>query len=1346
VKNIVLPYDIGNGTTAWITTDATPIFSDDGSFKGYRGVSRNVTRLVNAQDEVAAASARYESLASSIDGVVTRMRLGERWTLEYLSPNASRFFGDQAHQLVGLDLRDLVSWGVHRADRERYLDTVQKAVAANEPYEIEYRQWALGGVHRHVLERGSIFDDGGDAPVLDALIVDIGEHVRAREALRESEARFQSLLESVDGIVYRVRLGERAQLEYISSNSKRLFGADSSSLIGMDALELRKLALHPDDHARYTAAFDEAVRSGGALEIEYRMLSGSGQYLFVSERARVIEEGRGRPPRMDGLLIDVTARKDAERRAIEAETRAQNLIESVNETFYTARLNESGVPVFIYLSPAFERLTGYAVEEALGSEEITLFNLLHPADRDRGVAASALRTGKLNETTARIITKSGETRWVFVRARPAGTDETGLPLVSGFVSDVTEMKNLEATIQDRDRRLEQLARNVNGSIYRGRVAPSELVESFGRKPPTFEMMNRDDLAHYAEVAARACREMKPYEVEYRITDENDQERWMQERGHPSDPGPDGIAQFVDGLVFDVTEQHDLRAKLEEREERLATLAANFDGVMFRYRLDSNATLEYASPGARKIWNADPSEIVGRRSPSLEMMHPDDASAHFEVVAQAALSDSSYEGEYRIIMPDGEIRWLLERGRVSGHDPNGTPTHFDGFVVDLTEQRRLREELQLREERLSSLAANIDAVLFRARLGRPTVMEYYSPTIKKQVGIAAEDLVGKPSIGWELTHADDRDRYEREFKAALRAKRGYEIEFRIVLRGGQIKWLYECGRATAYDAGGKPTVVEGMSIDITARKEIEAALASARDAAETANRAKSEFLAMMSHEIRTPMNGVLGMTGVLLDSDLAPEQHRAAVTIRESGENLLRILNDVLDFSKLDAGRMDFEDLAFDLHSLLSYAIEIVMPRARVKTLALKVDIAPDVPQFIRSDAGRLRQVVLNFLGNAVKFTDRGSVVLQARVAHGDDDAAVLRICVHDTGIGIPADRIERLFKSFSQTDASISRRFGGSGLGLAICKKLVERMGGKVGVESTAGKGSSFWFELPLTVAVESEVDNGGRGITDERVEQALAAIAALRRPLRVLAVEDNATNQLVIKSVLAKYGIVPDIAGNGLEGIDAVRRNAYDIVLMDVHMPEMDGLEATRAIRSLPGKISAVPIIALTANAFHSDIETCRAAGMNGHIGKPFRREELIVAIGDALLGRYRFEVPAADVARADAPVVDWDVIDAFRAASGDEMLHLLIETYLADTAQKLDQLASLMGAGEVAPEAMRIAHSLKSASAMAGAAALAHAAALAEAALGQVPARAQEIDAAGLKALFAAYRAELTARNLVA
>jgi signal transduction histidine kinase/CheY-like chemotaxis protein len=389
-------------------------------------------------------------------------------------------------------------------------------------------------------------------------------------------------------------------------------------------------------------------------------------------------------------------------------------------------------------------------------------------------------------------------------------------------------------------------------------------------------------------------------------------------------------------------------------------------------------------------------------------------------------------------------------------------------------------------------------------------------------------------------------------------------------------------------------------DVTERKRIVRDLAAARDLAEAAGRARSDFLAVMSHEIRTPLNGIIGATALLMDGELEAEEAHFVEIIRQSGEHLLQLINNILDFSRLDASSIELEEVAFDLRTTIKSAVDIIATAARAKGIRLDVTIRDGVPTSVIGDPGRLRQVLLNLLGNGVKFTEQGGVHLVASRVASEAGTVRLAVSVSDTGIGIPHDALPRLFREFSQVDGSISRRFGGSGLGLAISRRLVERMGGSMTVESAPGEGSTFGFGVLLREAQASPPD-------DDR-EQTVAL--GEQRSLRILLVEDNGTNRLVATRMLERMGHSVDAVADGYAAVQTVRSVPHDLILMDVMMPGMDGLTATRLIRAEAGPGAKTPIIGLTANAESGKAAECRAAGMDSVVSKPVTTERLADAL----------------------------------------------------------------------------------------------------------------------------------------
>ncbi|HEY0563991.1 MAG TPA: ATP-binding protein, partial [Terriglobales bacterium] len=531
------------------------------------------------------------------------------------------------------------------------------------------------------------------------------------------------------------------------------------------------------------------------------------------------------------------------------------------------------------------------------------------------------------------------------------------------------------------------------------------------------------------------------------------------------------------------------------------------------------------------------------------------------------------------------------------------------------------------------------------------------------------------------HSDDRVSVIRSMRETIsRGQEMWSAEYRFRRSDGSYAFILDRGYVIRA-SDGVPIRMVGAMMDITERKQFEKALEQAKDAAESANRAKSEFLAKMSHEIRTPMNGVMGAVELTLNTDLLPEQREYLKMAKTSADALLQVINDILDFSRVESGKVQFEAIDFDLRDTISDAISTLSVRAEEKGLTLGAHVAAEVPESVVGDPGRLRQVFLNLVGNAIKFTERGEVIISVDVQQREDRDVTVHFAIHDTGIGIPEERQQTIFAPFEQGDGSTTRKYGGTGLGLAISAQLVDIMGGTIWLESQLGAGSVFHFTARFEISAYPAVASPTDLVMREPVE-----LSPELHGLRILLAEDNLINQKIAMRMLENWGHRVIVVGNGKEAIEHLDRDPVDLVLMDIQMPEMDGFEATRRIRARDAASKRhTPIIAITAHAMKGDRERCLRAGMDSYVSKPLNLQQLHEVIHTVVslnVPSYRNAMGDRNAATAESEAVGLES----HADTGSDVLSV----FLSDTAEQFGRLRDAIARNDT-EECRRIAHHLE-------------------------------------------------------
>ena len=922
--------------------------------------------------------------------------------------------------------------------------------------------------------------------------VDITDRKRAEEALAETGERFHAAFEHAPLGMCLTSLEGRFQ--QVNATLCEMLGYSHEELLGGKFANIT----HPDDLEISRETMDRIHRGeAGFIDFEKRYLRKDGQTIWARLRISIARDGRGQPSYAITHIEDITRRRQTEEALRESEQKYRSLISNIPDVVWTADSNLN----FLFVSDSVERVTGFSSDEVLRHGVRLFVESLHPDDVGGflGAFEAAVARNELRDLECRARRKDGG--WIWVHIRPiARYEKAGVCYVDGLCSDVTARKRAEET--------------------RGFLA--SMVES-------------------------------------------------------SD----------DAIVGNST-----------------------DGTILSW-----------NKGAELLYGYRAEEVIGRKASLLAP--PERVEEHRQLLERIRAGETIAGFETLRLRKDGipvDVSLTVSPIRNSAGDVAGVAA----ITHNISARKRTEDALRKSEEQFRQLAENIREVFF-VHTPEPVRMTYLSPAYEEIWGRSREEVYARPAAWLESIHLEDRDRAAAVFEKSQRGATT-DTEYRILRPDGSVRWIRNRSFPIT-DIDGRFYRVVGTAEDITERKLVEEATRQAKEAAEAASRAKSEFLANMSHEIRTPMNGVIGMTDLALGTELSGEQREYLSLARSSAEALMRVINEILDFSKIEAKKLDLERIAFDLRDTVQQTLKPLAPHADAKGLELLASFEPDVPGAVFGDPGRLQQILTNLISNAVKFTERGEVLVTVRPGPA---RGVLEFSVRDTGIGIPEDKQQSIFEAFAQADASSTRRFGGTGLGLTIASQLVSLMGGSMSLESERGKGSTFSFAVPLEVAPQLE-----------------PAAAGQTRPvslegLPVLAVDDNATNRRILRAMLARWGMAPALSESGPQALSLLRQvgpleDPYPLIIVDSQMPGMDGFTLIERIKK-ELKLTTATIMMLTSGPQPGDTARCRALGVAAYLTKPISESEL----HDAVL---RVLGPRAAPARPRHPAVPLSAEMASRA-----------------------------------------------------------------------------------------------------
>jgi two-component system, sensor histidine kinase and response regulator len=1284
----------------------------------------------------------FRSLIENASDVITI--IDSKGTILYESPSVERVLGRKPQTLMGENALDLT----HPDDRKTAVAMLTAAAGEDrpaEPFELRFKH--ADGSWRTLEVIGQVVRDESGAVEVIINSRDVTERKRSEDALRESEERYRTILESIQEGYYEVDLSGR--LTFFNSSLARIVGSPAERLKGLSHREYTD----PETARTVFEAFNRVFSTGEPIEgLQYQITNLEGVTRFLEVSVSLRRESTGEIAGFRGTIRDITDRKQAEEAQRESEDRYRDLVEHSHDLICTHDLEGR----ILSANQWAARVLGYDLEAVL---KMNLRDLLVPEFRSEFEQyLHAVRTQGVAEGFMKVQTITGEAR-VIEYTNTLRTEGVAEPIVRGMARDITERLRSEAALRESEEKYRTILESIqegyfevdlsgrltffNSSLSRLVGTPAERMKGLTHR----EYTDPETARRLSEVFGEVFRTGVGLEAfQYEITTLEGAHRLLESSVSLRRDSTGEIAGFR-GTTRDVTERQQAEQALRESEEKYRTILQNIQEGYFEVDLTGNLT--FFNDSLSRIVGSPPERLMGLNS--REYTDAETSRRLYAAFNQVfRTGEPLLEFQYQIVTRDG-VHKFLESSILLRRDQTGEISGFRGTLRDITERTHAEQALRESQERYKTLFESAtDAIMILdtedGRMGcilaaNRAAAEHTGYTVEELMNLSVADLqtqeqaeltsneitrivqgehltlellrrrkdgttfpvevnAGPLSLGGKryiLSFARDitqRKQMEKEVTMLAHAIRsiqeavcitdakdvllfvndaflktyGYERHevlgkniFELVrlpansahdtaaipppnlLRRWEGELLNRRKDGTTFpihlstspifDETGRTIALVGVTQDITESRHAIEELQKAKEAAEAASRAKSEFLANMSHEVRTPMNGIIGMTELALDTELTTEQREYLQLVKLSADSLLRVINDILDFSKIEAGKLELNFDEFSLQDSVDEVMKALAVRADQKGIELAYYLRPEVPDLIVGDAGRLRQILVNLVGNAIKFTERGEVVVRIEAESQTDDQVVLHFCVRDTGIGVSIEKQAVIFESFTQADGSTTRKYGGTGLGLAISTQLVHAMDGQIWIQSpsncelsNADCGLENCPSDPQSTMRNLDSAIGGPGSTFHFTaafalpRTSVARTAPLEistlRGLPALVVDDNATNRRILELQLTGWGMIPLTAPNAAEALNAIRQAAalrvpFRLALLDLHMPDVDGLELAEQIRRMP---EAADVKLIMMSSAVRENYTLQDRGIDAYLLKPVKASELLSVIRTVL------------------------------------------------------------------------------------------------------------------------------------